>query len=56
MRAIDNRANMSNHMLKQRQNECLSELALCSRKNVKLKARILADYITYGEELESRDD
>lgn len=54
MRVLDNVKDISTGNLKQRVHELRSELALVSKKNVKLKAKILADSFVVKQELDRR--
>ena len=53
-RALDNIENVPTGQLKQRKHELNSELALVSKKNIKLKAGILADKYAVITELAKR--
>lgn len=53
-RWIDNIENISTGNLKQRSHELRDELALVSKKNIKLQAAILADRIKVMQELDRR--
>ena len=55
-RALDNIENVPTGQLKQRRHELNSELALVSKKNIKLKAAILADKYAVVIELNRRKD
>ena len=54
MRALDNASSMSTSMLKQRNQELSNELALVSKKNVKLKAKIWSDKFIIIDALDRR--
>ena len=54
MRALDNAKDMSTNVLKQRKQELDNELALVSKKNVKLKAKIWSDKFVIMDELHRR--